>query len=419
MAIGKKKTSILFILALVTSLVLVNFGGVVQAKPDFKTWSNPQSPTTYKTDEIIVKLKGKGHFQKVTLSSGDSVRKALKRYRSRGDVEYAEPNYIAQASMVPNDPFYIYQWHLDNSNYGGINTNSAWDVTQGSGTTVAVVDTGVAYENYSPTRKVRYYRAPDLAQTSFVSGYDFVNKDTHPNDDNSHGTHVTGTIAQSTNNSVGGAGVSFKASIMPIKVLDKNGYGTYANIANGIRWAADNGAKVINLSLGGPYSATYLEDAVAYAYNKGVTIVAAAGNDGTSIISYPAAYNAYVIAVGATRYDETLAYYSNYGASLDLVAPGGDVYVDQNGDGYGDGVLQNTFNPTTKKTDQFGYWFFQGTSMATPHAAGTAALVISKGTATTPSGVRQVLESTADDLGVVGKDYQYGWGLINAAAAVQ
>lgn len=419
MVIRKKKISILFILALTASLVLVNFGGAVQAKPDFKKWSNPESPANYKTDEIIVKFKGKDDFQKVTLSSDDSVKKALKRYRGRGDVKYAEPNYIAQASMVPNDPYYIYQWHLDNPNYGGINTISAWDVNQGSGVTVAVIDTGVAYENYSPTRKVRYYKAPDLAQTSFVPGYDFVNKDTHPNDDNSHGTHVTGTIAQSTNNSVGVAGVAFKASIMPIKVLDKNGYGTYANVANGIRWAADQGAKVINLSLGGPYSATYLQDAVAYAYNKGVTVVAAAGNDGASVISYPAAYDAYVIAVGATRYDETLAYYSNYGASLDLVAPGGDLYVDQNGDGYADGVLQNTFNPTTKKTNQFGYWFFQGTSMASPHVAGSAALVISKGTVSTPGQVRQVLESTADDLGVPGKDYQYGWGLINSAAAVQ
>ena len=125
-----------------------------------------------------------------------------------------------------------------------------------------------------------------------------------------------------------------------------------------------------------------------------------------------------MIAVGATRYDETLAYYSNFGPSLDLVAPGGDLNVDQNKDGYKDGVLQNTFNPNTKSTRDFGYWFFQGTSMATPHVSGVAALVIAKGNATTPDEVRTALQGTAEDLGTPGRDDTYGWGLINAVAAL-
>ncbi|MFQ6084398.1 MAG: S8 family serine peptidase, partial [Candidatus Aminicenantia bacterium] len=319
--------------------------------------------------------------------------------------------------MVPNDPYYGYQWHLDNPVYGGVQAEAAWDISTGLGVTVAVIDTGVAYENYREGWK-RYYRAPDFNETCFVDGYDFVNNDTHPNDDNSHGTHVAGTIAQSTNNNRGVAGVAFDACLMPVKVLGKYGSGTYADVANGIIWATNNGAQVINLSLGGSVPSLTLENAVAYAYNNGVTVVAAAGNDSSTSIVYPAAYDAYVIAVGATRYDETLAYYSNYGPSLDLVAPGGDLTVDQNGDGYGDGVLQNTFNPNSKNPRDFGYWFFQGTSMASPHVAGTAALLIANGNATTPDEIRAVLQETAEDLGTAGWDSTYGWGLIDAFAAL-
>ena len=150
-------------------------------------------------------------------------------------------------------------------------------------------------------------------------------------------------------------------------------------------------------------------------------IAAAAGNDGSAAISYPAAYDNYVIAVGATRYDETLAYYSNYGPSLDLVAPGGDLRVDQNKDGYGDGVLQQTFY---RKLNNWGYYFFSGTSMASPHIAGTAALLFAKavadinGNGKVNDEIRMVLESSADDLGPVGRDDTYGHGLINAAAAL-
>jgi serine protease len=368
--------------------------------------------------ELIIKRKDDDKFQVVKLSRGKSILEAEAEFERDENIEYVEPNYIAYAFFVPNDPYYPFQWHLNNPVYGGIKTAAAWDVSTGSNVVVAVIDTGIAYENYLEPSGKRFYRAPDFSGSCFVSGYDFVNKDTHANDDNSHGTHVAGTVAQRTNNTLGVAGVAFNSCLMPVKVLNKFGSGTYANVAAGIRFAADNGAKVINLSLGGSASSQTLLDAVAYAYNKGVTIVAAAGNDGTNVVSYPAAYDDYAIAVGATRFDETLAYYSNFGNSLDLVAPGGDLTVDQNGDGYADGVLQNTFNPNTKNTSDFGYWFFQGTSMATPHVAGTAALVIAKGTATTPTQVRTALESTAEDLGAPGLDSVYGRGLVDAASAL-
>lgn len=369
----------------------------------------------YSNGEIIVKLKNAERPMRVSNVSNVPIEALVARYDRMDDVEYAEPNYIAYALDTPNDPYYKYQWNFDNDEYGGVHVSDAWNVTDGSGVTVAIIDTGVAYENYGNWWRGRYYQAPDLKGTDFVQGYDFVNNDTHPNDDAGHGTHVAGTIAQTTDNNEGVAGIAHGASIMPLKVLDQNGSGTYADVVDAIRYAADHGANVINLSLGGPQSSNALKDALEYAYNKGVTIVAAAGNDGQSSVLYPAAYDDYVIAVGATRYDETLASYSNHGASLDIVAPGGDTSVDQNGDGYGDGILQQTFSGNLSS---FGYYFYNGTSMAAPHVAAAAALVRAAGIASTPHDIRTVLEGTADDLGASGRDNTYGHGLLNLAAAL-
>ncbi|TSC61554.1 MAG: serine protease [Parcubacteria group bacterium Greene0416_14] len=372
-------------------------------------------------DEVVIKVRGEKEARVLKVPAGE-VENYVALYRSRhGDIEYAEPNYIATKSWAPNDSFYGFQWNFDNPVHGGVGAEEAWTAlgapgTPGQGAIVAVVDTGVAYENATVNFK-KYYRAPDLANTCFVQGHDFVNNDTHANDDESHGTHVTGTIAQSTNNALGVAGLAFKTCVMPVKVLDRNGSGTYANVAAGIRYAADNGANVINLSLGGPVPGQVIEDAVAYAYGKGVTVVAASGND-NGPVGYPAAYDQYVIAVGATRYDEARAPYSNFGTSLDIVAPGGDTAVDQNGDGYGDGILQQTFNPSTKQLNAFAYYFFQGTSMATPHVAGAAALLVAAGVATTPDTIRTALETSADDLGTLGADTTYGHGLLNIPAAL-
>jgi serine protease len=267
----------------------------------------------------------------------------------------------------------------------------AWDLADGAGVIVAVIDTGVAHHPNSGQ--------DDLANTSFVDGYDFVNGDPDPTDDHGHGTHVTGTIAQSTNNSRGVAGVAYNCSIMPIKVLNSAGSGTDAGVADGILFAANNGAQVINMSLGGSAPSTTLENAVAYAYNQGVTIICASGNDGLSQVSYPAAYDDYCIAVGATTYNEGVAYYSNGGSSLDLTAPGGNNYQDLNGDGYADGVLQQTFSVDWFGGITWAYYFKQGTSMAAPHVSGVAALVISNGVATSPAGVRIVLSSIRNSRG--------------------
>jgi serine protease len=337
-------------------------------------------------------------FQRLKVSQGRSVLEMADILNKNPNVEYAEPNYIAHAFLAPNDPYYSYQWHLHDQTQGGINMQPAWDISTGSGTVIAIIDTGI---------KV----GTDLVSTTFVTGYDFVNNDNDPTDDNGHGTHVAGTIAQNTNNGIGVAGVAFGASLMAVKVLDSSGSGTYTDIVNGIYYAVDHGAKIISMSLGGTSGSQTLQNALAYAYNNGVTCVAASGNN-NGPVSYPAAYDAYVIAVGATRYDKTRAYYSNYGSSLDVVAPGGDLNVDQNGDGQPDGVLQQTFSGTT-----WGYYWYSGTSMATPHVSGVAALLYSHGI-TSPNAIRAAIQNSAIDLGTSGWDKYYGYGLINAYNAL-
>ncbi|MBI3889911.1 MAG: peptidase S8 [Candidatus Wallbacteria bacterium] len=318
-------------------------------------------------------------------------------------VESAEPNYVYRALAVPNDPLYKYQWHMDQ-----IHGPKAWDLGQGNGVIVAVIDTGVAYEDNG-----RFKRAKDLAGTKFVAGWDFIHRNDHPDDDHGHGTHVAGTVAQTTNNNEGVAGVAYKAAIMPIKVLSAQGMGNVGDIAEGIRWAADHGAKVINMSLGGSGFSRVMKNACDYAKQKGVAVVCAAGNNGQQRVSYPAAYPA-CIAVSATRFDEEVTWYSNYGKEICVAAPGGDTRVDQNGDGYPDGVLQCTISRTDPA--QSSYELYQGTSMASPHVAGVAALIISQGIKD-PDEVREVLQKTARPKGSGRGDIKYGAGIIDAAAA--
>ena len=405
----------------------------------FQVWNPPPAQTSrYVQGEIVVKFKSsvKSHaierfnqvrevsvletnntlgFIRLKTPVGKSVEDMVSIYGNNPDVEYAEPNFIVTADMVPNDDYYPLQWHLYNSTYGGINMEEAWDISTGSSSViVAVLDTGVAYEDYDI-----YGQAPDLAGTTFVPGYDFINGDNHPNDDHGHGTHVTGTIAQTTNNSYGIAGVAFQTAIMPVKVLNENGTGSYINVADGIQYAADHEAKIINMSLSGPNFSSALKDAIEYAYSRGVTIIASTGNLGRESVGYPAAYEK-CIAVGATRYDEKIAYYSNYGEEIDFVAPGGDTRpgIDQNGDQNPDGILQQTINPKTKEPKDFVFVFLQGTSMAAPHVSGVVALVIAKFGDSGPDYVHQILQTTAEDHGAVGWDKYYGWGIVDAYNAL-
>ncbi|NET87073.1 MAG: peptidase S8 [Kamptonema sp. SIO1D9] len=312
--------------------------------------------------------------------------KALKKSSLKQNTEYIEPNYIYRAFDIPNDPDYAKQWNLRS-----INVESAWDETKGSGVVVAVIDTGVT-------------QVPDLKKTKLVKGYDFVNDKIDASDDQGHGTHVAGTIAQSTNNAYGVAGVAYEASIMPLKVLSASGGGQVADIAEAIKFAADNGANVINMSLGGGGASHIMEEAINYAYNKNVVIVAAAGNANQNASAYPARYPR-VISVAAIDASGNKAPYSNFGAGVDISAPGGSEAGK---------ILQETIDPSN---GQYVFAAFQGTSMAAPHVAGVAALIKASGIEE-PAEVLQILKQSVRKIEEDPLNH-FGAGHLDAGAAVK
>jgi type VII secretion-associated serine protease mycosin len=297
--------------------------------------------------------------------------------------------------VTPNDTYYsAYQWNLRQ-----IRAPYAWALSTGSGDViVAVLDTGADLNH------------PDL-QGKLVSGYDVVNNDTDPADDDGHGTHVAGIVAARTNNSRGVAGVSWEGKIMPVKVLDWSGSGTHSQIAEGIRWAADHGAHIINLSLGGESGSSTLQEAINYAYNRGALVVASAGNsyqEGNPVI-YPAAYPR-VLAVAATGDQDEHARYSETGSYVDVAAPGGNP----------SGSWDTNSNHWIMSTYLGGSSYAQvaGTSQAAPHVAGLAALVWSVRPSLSNAQVEQIIEETAVDLGDSGRDDVFGHGRIDAYSAL-
>lgn len=355
---------------------------------------------------------------------------AIKRLRSRMDVLYAEPNYILRTNLTPNDQHYPLQWH-----YHMIGLPQAWNITTGSSeVVVAVVDSGILSAH------------PDI-QGSLVPGYDFVSNpeaafdgdgiDPDPEepldpDGGSpaffHGTHVAGTIGAASNNGSGVAGVNWSVSIMPLRAIGVGGSGTSYDVSQAIRYAArlsnDSGmlpprrADVINLSLGGSGYSQTTQNLMNSVRAQGVIVVAAAGNENSSAPSYPAAY-AGVVSVSAVDINRGKAPYSNFGSTIDVAAPGGRLSTDVNGDGHPDGVL-STSGAESSGVVRPVYAFLQGTSMASPHVAGVAALMKAVNPALTPAMFDSLLAGgqLTRDLGAPGRDDVYGHGLIDAYAAV-
>ena len=347
-----------------------------------------------------------GGFKVIEIPVDSTVEEMVDRYLQEVEVEYAEPNYLRHSHLTPNDPYFSYQWH-----HSLMKNTSAWDLGRGTGVTVALLDSGVAYRTASG-----FTQAPDLAGSSIRSGWDFVNSDPYPDDDAGHGTHMAGCIAQTTNNFRGVAGVAFDATIFAVKVMDEAGSVSLADEVDGIYYAVNNGADVISISFGGEGESASEEAAVNYAVNNGVVVICSAGNTGTSTLEYPASYPS-CISISAIRYDKTRAGYSNYGTEIDLCAPGGDITVDQNFDYYGDGILQQTHDGSNLSS--FYYYFMEGTSPAAALVSGVAALVIGKSTTNlTPSQVKNIMTTSATDLGAFGWDQYYGWGLVNAYNAL-
>jgi len=389
-----RKTIVLLVIAI---LLISSFPTIVFAAP-------PDSPTPVSdssSQQILVKFKpatslpevaqihrqlggqvketipGIG-VQVVTVPKGQAMAKA-KAYSSNARVAYAEPDFVAEAVGSPDDPWFGSQWGMVK-----VQAPQAWDVTTGSGTIkIAILDTGVDLDH------------PDLAN-KIVSNINLTSSTT-VDDVHGHGTHVAGIAAAMTNNGVGVAGLGYGSTIMNVKVMGDTGSGAYSWIVSGIIWAVDNGAKVINMSLGGSSASSTLEDAINYAWSKGVVVVAAAGNYGNTAPLYPAYYTN-CIAVAATDSLDRLAGWSNYGDWVDVAAPGVGIYA----------TLKNN-----------GYGYKSGTSMASPHVAGLAALVFTTLSDTNGDGklndeVRSRIEVNCDDIGVSG----IGYGRINAARAV-
>lgn len=303
-------------------------------------------------------------------------------YRKEAQVEFAELDYIAYAIATPNDPSFGNQWGMTK-----IQAPDAWNLTTGSSSVkVAILDTGIDQDHEDLAAKV-------VANRNFT-------KSRTVDDQYGHGTHVAGIAAASTNNNKGVAGAGYNTSLMNVKVLGDNGSGNYSWIASGITWAADNGANVINMSLGGGSSSSALANAVNYAWSKGVVVVAAAGNSNTSSPSYPAYYGN-VIAVAATDKNDAKASFSNYGSWVDIAAPGVDIYS----------TLPNHNNRIGLKN----YGYLSGTSMAAPFVAGVAALVVARYPAWTNTDVRNRLLASTDPT----TGFSTSLGRVNASKSVQ
>jgi serine protease len=369
--------------------------------------------------------------------------RALARLRRRGGVAYAEPDYVAREAgmFYPDDKgaagtdhgWERQQWDMLPGT--GVDAPEAWANLLadhrggGSGVTIAVLDTGVAYRDWG-----QFKVSPDLRQTRFVAPYDFVARNRYPLDRDGHGTLVSSLIAESTNNHVGLTGLAYGATIMPLRVLDAEGDGEASTIAQGIRYAVKHGANIINMSfeflpsqVRSGRQIPEVVSAIRYARAHGVMVIAAAGNDQLQEISYPARVPG-VVAVGATSRDGCLANYSNSGPSVALVAPGGgpDAILAHDSACHPSRVLPPIYQMTLDDPphwSKFGYpGSYIGTSMSAPLVAAAAALVIAShviGAHPTPNQVLQRLEATATPLpaGTNRRNSTYGYGLLNAGAA--
>lgn len=355
--------------------ILVKFKDNVSEEQSAKVHQKLNTKVKNKIDKINVEV--------VNIPAGAKVGDMIAKFKNESDVEYAEPNFLAAAQLDPNDSLYSSQWNLSK-----ISAPTAWDDSQGGAGPIAIVDTGVESNH------------PDLSG-EVIQGYNFVSSSKNTEDDNGHGTHVTGIVSALTNNAKGVASIGFRSNILPVKVLDSSGNGSYSDVASGIIYSTDQGARVINLSLGGPTQSSTLQDAVTYATNKGSFVVAAAGNSGSSTPLYPAACTG-ALAISATDSADNLASFSSYGKNVFAGAPGVNI--------------TSTYNNS-------GYRSLSGTSMSAPHFSGLVEIAISfigsSNKSVTNAQLLDYLKTATDKVGPYpydqnGWNQYFGYGRINA-----
>lgn len=396
-----------------------------------KDWTHPGLRERYRPDQVLVKFKPALHPQlidatiqaygarqiekisglevyKLQIPEGVSVEEMVFALSQNPDVEYAEPNYKTRLAVTPNDSLFTYQYYLHNTGQeigapgspegksnADINAPAGWEETKGSDSVlIAIIDTGVDLLH------------PDLKNKIHSGGRDFINDDFDATDDYGHGTIVASVAAAETNNREGIAGVAWSSKILPVKVMDENGEGDYSELIAGIKWAADNGASVINLSLGGDEPSISLRNSLKDAHDKGVVIVAATGNDSASVL-YPAAYDDYCLAVAATDYEDLHVDWSNFGSQVDVAAPGVRIV----------GAVPTWYwGPGS-----FPYAFGSGTSLSTPQVAGLAALLKALKPWLTVAEIMDVIRYSADDVNAKehpGRDDYLGYGRLNMEKAL-
>ena len=345
---------------------------------------------------VVAELGAPGQgLPAVVSTKGRPVADVLAELKADPAVAYAEPNYVVELAEDPsvaavgvNDPKTAGQYSLDQ-----MRVRDAWSLSKGGSGIVAVLDTGVQANHRDLDGRV-------------LPGYDFVNNDSNAADDNGHGTWVAGIIAAKPNDGYGIAGISWSDKILPVKIMTREGSGDTADLTSGIIWAANHGATVINMSVGGFPSSQYVQDAINYAWNKGAVLVAAAGNNGRQERFFPASFGN-VISVSATQVNDEFAHWSSYGDKVDLSAPGASVQT------------TNCTVCTYADHDSWGdHTYISGTSFATPNVAGVVALIRGRNPGWTPSQVVGRLQSTVDDLGYAGTDIRYGRGRVNAFRAL-
>jgi len=382
---------------------------LVRFKPELSVQSTESILRAYQPRDY--KLIPKINVYVVKVGEGATVEDTLAALKANPDILYAEPDYRLRLAAQPNDQLFRYQYALFNpggtlqipgsptgKNRADIKATGAWDFAKGDpDLLIAVLDSGIDYTH------------PDLASKVISTGKDFVNDDNDAMDDHWHGTHVAGIIAAATNNTEGIAGVAWNCRLLPGKIISAEGEGDYSDLIEALIWAADYTSGqarvgVINMSVGGEEPASSLEAALEYAFNKGIVLVAASGNDGLAGVLYPAAYDEFCLAVAASDYNDEIADFSNSGPEVDVAAPG--VWV------------LSTIPVALTEPGYLPYAFATGTSMAAPHVAGFAALIKSGKPWLNPGDIMKLIKYTPDDIEAAGRDDYAGYGRINTERAL-